>query len=51
MYVAIVTYHAPQTKYSRNIMTDSLVKITGFIGVGKAEEIYRVKQNGSEPPV
>ena len=30
-YVPIVTYHAPQTKYSRNIITDSLIRIVEFI--------------------
>ena len=32
MYVLMVTYHEPQIKYSRSIMTESLVKIDGLIG-------------------
>ena len=30
-YVPIVTYHAPQTKYSRNIIAESLIRIVEFI--------------------
>ena len=30
-YVPIVTYHAPQMKYSRNIITESLIRIVEFI--------------------
>jgi hypothetical protein len=29
--VPIVTYHAPQTKYSRNIIAESLIRIVEFI--------------------
>ena len=41
MYVAIVTYHAPQIKYSSSIMTESLAKTEGFMRIGLRREIYR----------
>jgi hypothetical protein len=37
----MVTYQDPQTKYSKSIITESLVKIDGFINVDLAREIYR----------
>ena len=40
IYVPNVTYHEPQIKYSRSIMTDSLTKIVDLMWCSIGEEIY-----------
>jgi hypothetical protein len=37
-----VTYHAPQTKYWRNIITDSLMRVVEFMGSSG----YRLRASG-----
>jgi hypothetical protein len=41
-----VTYHEPQIKYSRSIITESLAKMVGFILGIIGEEIYRDSSYG-----